>query len=86
MLCVCNTVQCVYVPSLTLSAPQTFGPSHSTVGTCLSQFATICYKQERYQQAEKLYKQSLSILEKALGKDHPKRALALHDLVRRVAL
>lgn len=40
----------------------------------------FCLDPIRFEEAERLYKESHRIFEAALGKDHPKRASALHDL------
>ena len=50
-----------------------------TVMACLNNLGELYRAQSRYAEAEPLYKRSLSILEKALGPDHPDVATVLKD-------
>ena len=56
------------------------GPEHPNVATALDSLAELYYSQERYTDAEPLYRRSLDIREKALGPDHPDVAGSLTNL------
>jgi tetratricopeptide (TPR) repeat protein len=65
------------------------GPTHPSlaptlgnpdVAMSLNNLASLYEAQGRYPDAEPLYKQSLAILEKLLGKDHPNIATSLSNL------
>ncbi len=46
------------------------GPEHPNVGKVLQYFAELHQAQGKYPEAESLYKRSLAIRKKALGRDH----------------
>jgi tetratricopeptide (TPR) repeat protein len=50
------------------------------VATSLNCLAAVYQSQGKYAEAEPLYKRSLKIREKALGKDHPYVATSLNNL------
>jgi len=56
------------------------GPKHRDITTALNNLASHYYAQDRYADAEPLYKRSLAIREKALGPDHPDVAQSLNNL------
>jgi hypothetical protein len=50
------------------------GPAHPDVGLTLNNLAVLCKSRQRYAEAEALYQRSLCVLERALGRKHPKVA------------
>jgi hypothetical protein len=44
------------------------------VGLTLNNLAVLCKSQQRYAEAEALYRRSLFVLERALGRKHPRVA------------
>ncbi len=52
------------------------------VATSLNNLAGFYYAQGKYAKAEPLYKRSLAITEKALGKDHPNVADVLENMAK----
>ena len=52
-------------------AENTFGSNHATMVTLLNNLAVMYRAQERYSEAEPLFKRALTRYEKALGPDHP---------------
>jgi tetratricopeptide (TPR) repeat protein len=50
------------------------------VAKSLNNLATLYFMQGQYAQAELFYKQSLEVIEKALGPDHPDLATTLENL------
>ncbi|MCW5212814.1 tetratricopeptide repeat protein [Desulfobulbus sp. TB] len=53
---------------------------NAELGTALHNVAGLYYKQGRYDEAEPLYKRTLKIREKQLGKEHPDVAESLNNL------
>src|SRR5262245_36227987 len=56
------------------------GANHPDTARSLHELAEIYYTQEKYEEAEPLYKRALAINEAALGADHPNTAISLHNL------
>jgi tetratricopeptide (TPR) repeat protein len=54
-------------------------PEHPDVAVLLYNLANVRTEQERYDEAEALYKRALAIREKALGPEHPDVAMLLSD-------
>ncbi len=56
------------------------GKDHPDTATSYNNLAVLYEKQERYQEAEELYKKSLCIREKVLGNNHPDTATSYSNL------
>jgi tetratricopeptide (TPR) repeat protein len=56
------------------------GKNDLTLAYAVHEVADVYYFQSKYEQAEPLYKRSLEISEKTLGKDHPSVATTLNNL------
>jgi len=57
------------------------GPEYPEVMNSLNNLALLYSSQEKYAQAEQLYKQVLIVKEKAFGPDHPEIANVLENMV-----
>ncbi|MGQ3684570.1 MAG: tetratricopeptide repeat protein [Candidatus Loosdrechtia sp.] len=55
-------------------------PGHPDVATSLNNLASLYKAQDKYAQAEPLFKRALAIFEKSLGPDHPDVANCLTNL------
>jgi tetratricopeptide (TPR) repeat protein len=56
------------------------GENHPNVATSLNNLAGLYKSQGKYNEAESLYRRSLSIWEKQLGENHPLVATSLNNL------
>ena len=56
------------------------GEEHPDVATSLNNLALLYASQERYEEAEPLYLQALSLRKKLLGEEHPSVAISLNNL------
>ncbi len=63
-----------------LNAASEMARTMADLGAALNNLAALYYAQGRYSNAEPLYKQSLEISEKTLGKDHPNVAATLNKM------
>ena len=62
---------------------QEFGPNHPNTALLLNKLAELYRARGRYAEAEPLYHRSLSIVEKALGPEHPDEVVPLRWTVWR---
>lgn len=61
-------------------AAQNAGSSQLQIARSIGFKAMACHKQKKFQQAESLYKQALSIFKKRVGEDHPDAVTLLNNL------
>ena len=59
-----------------LKEAEHFGDEDTRLATSLNNLASVYLLQEKYDQAERLYKRTLAIWEKAFGPEHPSTATA----------
>jgi tetratricopeptide (TPR) repeat protein len=57
-----------------------FGERHPSVATSINNLALLYYSQGRYEKAEPLYKQSLSLKQELFGERHPSVATSINNL------
>ncbi len=65
---------------------QLLGQQHPYVASSLNNLAGLYYSQGKYEQAEPLYLEALSIAEKVLGVDHPHTKIFQKNLDRLLEL
>ena len=59
---------------MTAPREQILGPAHHDATMSLNNLAELCYAQGLYKVAEPLYQRAITILEEALGGNHPDMA------------
>ena len=63
-------------------AEKTFGEKHPYVSVSLNNLALLYVSEREYEKAENLYEKSLKIAEELLGKDDPKLATMLENMIK----
>jgi tetratricopeptide (TPR) repeat protein len=59
---------------------RSLGPKHCDVGFVLANLGCLYWRTGRPHSAERLLRHAVSILEEALGRTHPRTAIAVHNL------